>query len=688
MMRVPPAVRVALACLAVYANSLFNGFAFDDEFIIAGNERVHQLSDQAAIWLTPYWPGFDAEAGLYRPLAVFAYAVQWAIGGGHPWVFHVVNVLLHGAAAALVHRVLCCFTSARAAMAGALLFAVHPVHTEAVANAVGQAELLAGTAVLAVCVLWLRTTTRAGSPVQAATTAHAGLPAPGAQSQSTPAGVIPTSSFSLALVTSVLFAAAMLAKESAVVLPLLLVVLDGARGRWTAHGVRPYLRSIALPVAALAVTGVLYFSLRAQVLGSVLGGDAAPSLPFLRTGQRLFVALQTWPEYARLLVWPFDLSADYSPDVIVPAAGLTPSVLLGAMLLALVVGLACRVHRRPHSGLPAAWFAIAILPVSNLIVPAGVVLAERALYVPSVAIAIAAGFAYERASRAAHAYRGVPIAATAMLSVLIVFGLRSALRNRDWVDTPAYWNALVRDHPESYRAQWGVGAHMAANGEPARARAYLERAVETWPHDPELLNELGLLLLRDGDATPAIAVLERALPLHAVAHDTRLHLAEAYLAAGRAADALAALDRRTERTSNDVHVLRAQALDQLGRFEQAEAAWQAGGASVEPAWARWALAARAFARSGSGAPATSAADSALARAPDPAARATIARLRAAIENACYAAAAQRDDCEDPLAGWLILPAAGVFTTRAGFARAEDAAALSPEPGGRRDRGAS
>ena len=93
---------VAAATLAVYANSLWNGFAYDDIWIIGSNERVHQLRDQSRIWLTPYWPSFGSQLGLYRPFAIFAFAVEWAITGGQPGFYHRDKVLLHAGVSVLV----------------------------------------------------------------------------------------------------------------------------------------------------------------------------------------------------------------------------------------------------------------------------------------------------------------------------------------------------------------------------------------------------------------------------------------------------------------------------------------------------------------------------------------------------------------------------------------------------------
>src|SRR4051812_35226430 len=95
---VPPVTRwlpislIFLAACIVYANSVRNGFAYDDVWIVEKNTRVHQLRDLGSIWLTPYWPTFGKQLGLYRPLTIFFFALEWAASGGRDWFFHAANV--------------------------------------------------------------------------------------------------------------------------------------------------------------------------------------------------------------------------------------------------------------------------------------------------------------------------------------------------------------------------------------------------------------------------------------------------------------------------------------------------------------------------------------------------------------------------------------------------------------------
>ena len=139
---------MALAAILVYLNSLANGFAFDDLGIIVDNPTVHELGNLLRIWGTPYWPGAEAlDRGLYRPLTVFLFAIQWAVGQGSPFPFHVLNVLLHALASLLVFRLLDRLVGWKGALPAALFARI--VVTSALAPACKSMgpPLLAGTSV-------------------------------------------------------------------------------------------------------------------------------------------------------------------------------------------------------------------------------------------------------------------------------------------------------------------------------------------------------------------------------------------------------------------------------------------------------------------------------------------------------------------------------------------------------------
>ena len=127
------------------ATSLGNGFAYDDLPLIVENARVTTLLPPWEYFGQSYWPA----GGLYRPLTAWLLALQWKLGGGAPWIFHATNVALHALVTGLVYLLARRMLAPAWAGLAALLFAVHPVHVEAVANVVGSRELLCTALVLA-----------------------------------------------------------------------------------------------------------------------------------------------------------------------------------------------------------------------------------------------------------------------------------------------------------------------------------------------------------------------------------------------------------------------------------------------------------------------------------------------------------------------------------------------------------
>jgi tetratricopeptide (TPR) repeat protein len=638
-----PWTLVAIAAIGVYWNSLANGFALDDVYIIQINGRVHQLSDQARIWLTPYWPGFGTELGLYRPFAIFMYAVEWSLGGGAAWIFHAFNVAFHAAASVLAYFLLRTLLGASLpALLGGLLFAVHPVRTEAVANIVGQAELIAAIATLGACLLYA---TR-------------------------PAGVRTGWVRRAALV--ILYMLAILAKESAIVLPGLLVAIDLTQRRVVVsrNSFRAYLSHAFTPLFLLVAVAVAYLVLRVEVLGSIGGVDAAPSLPFLREHQRVPTAFRAWPEYVRLLFFPADLASDYSPAVILPVEGMTPMALLGAIILLLTITLALFTPLMPAAGLPAAWFFITVLPVSNLLMPVGVVVAERLLYTPAFAVSLIAAFA----GRALQPVLDLKpksrrLAWVTAAGVLALMAGRVVVRNPDWKDTYAVWDAIVRDHPESYRAQWVESGYAYQAADPDLGLRYLVRANRVWPNDGQLLNELATRYIGRAMYKPALPLLERSRTYVNWNDRTELLLAQAAIGAGEYGRALDAVIRADRLGANQAATLPlyAQAYDGLRRAPEAVGAWRATVRNpYGDVWVYWSRLARALAIHGDDQSALAAVDSAraLLQATDTTSINLVHQLQAAIGRDCYRIAPiQRAEssCADPLESWrVVAPHPGPF----------------------------
>ena len=616
---------VVTAAVLVYANSLFNLFAYDDIWIIARNDRVHQLRDISRIILTPYWPSFGSELGLYRPFTILAFAVEWAISGGAPWFFHLSNMLLHATACVLVFYLIERLATSRAAFAGALLFAVHPLHTEAVANVVGQGELWAAIGVIGACLIYINR----------------------------PEGV--RISYGRTAAILLLYALSLLAKESAVVLPGLLVLLDFVQGRVTydKEQLKRYIPAIGFLIAMCCVVLLGYLTLRLSVLGNLAGTDAAPGLPYLREKYRVLNALRAWPEFMRLLFFPIDLSVDYAPGLILPVESLQPMVLLGALLVFACVALMLNTPKHPRAGFAAGWFLITVLPVSNFFFPIGVLIAERTLYLPSLAVCFLAGIAFDEAlNSTARESRRLAVALAAV--VAIACGMRTFVRNPDWKDLAAVWKGLSRDHPESYRAQWLNGVGMWSQGKPELAEKYFQLAERIWGRDSQFLSEFGNFYIGQRNYPKAIEYLERSRDMTPFVPRTYEFLGYAYLYAGRPEDAL-----KTAQHANSMggahgaltYSIIGGAYDRMHRYDDAAGAWRtATRAKDGDLWLNWAMLGRSLAAAGRKQEALAAVDVASKKTMnEPSLQNVVTKLRGAIETNCYPSGT---GC-DPLEGWAV-----------------------------------
>ena len=457
---------VFILALALYLPSVRNGFAYDDHMVIRADPRVHDLSNLPRLFAEPYWN--DEELGLYRPLASASYAIDWAVADGNPQWFHWVNTFWNAGACALLFLLLTRFVPTPAALLGALVFAVHPVHVEAVANVVGRAEVMAALFSIAAMLLWLR--------------ADVGR----RHGAGTGAGIV------------LLFLLAVLSKESAIMLPALIALLDVARGAIRPASVAAWFRTHAAVLSALALTAVAFLVLRTLVLGELGPARVDPALDIARsTTDRILTALQGWPHVLRLMIFPRTLLSDYGPRIIMPVAAPTLTVLAGmAILLGLVAGgIAAWLRGAGRLAAVLLFLPLALLPTSNLLVPIGVIVAERTLYLPSIAVALA--IAFLTAWLPPRPHRRVAAAV-----VLLAAGL-GAVRTLDripvWRSTDAVFAALTADRPDSFRAQW-YNARAAVEAQ--HPRLALERyalALRLWPYRHGLVLEASAYAAQIGD---------------------------------------------------------------------------------------------------------------------------------------------------------------------------------------------
>ncbi|HTR21870.1 MAG TPA: hypothetical protein VMH88_13545 [Gemmatimonadales bacterium] len=426
---------VALAAAVVHLGALWNHFALDDVTIITVNPTVHSLQGLWTAFTLSYWGG-NLSTTVYRPLAIASFALDWQVGST-VW-FHAVNILWHVAATVLVAVLARRWAGDTAGLVAGLVFAVHPVHVEAVAYVVGRSDLMATCFTL----LAVYAAVEVGSVWWSA----------------------------------VAFALGMLSKESAVVAPALVA------GVWIA-GIRPlpaWRRVTGFAVAAVLI-GVGYTALRLVVFRQYGEGltAIAPIFMDLSPVQVRITAVAGLADAARLLLLPVHLSTDYSPlERTAVTSALDVRFIAGAAALGAwgaTIVLAWRAQRRKVEAFGLAWVGVAYSPVANLVFPIGVFVAERLLYLPSAGLAIAVGAALRN-------LRGRALALAVGVLVL-AGGVRSAVRVPAFRDNVAAAQALLRDAPQSYWTHDFIGWQFLWARRPDLALTSFQQSAALFPKD-------------------------------------------------------------------------------------------------------------------------------------------------------------------------------------------------------------
>ncbi|MCC6360340.1 MAG: tetratricopeptide repeat protein [Phycisphaerales bacterium] len=503
-----------------YVLTIGSPFIRDDVPMIAKNTRLTE-GGLRAIWLTDWWGAYIAAGQaevpserdrLYRPLTLTSFAIQARLHGLAPAGFRAANVILHAGACALV------FLLARrllsddmiAALAG-LLFAVHPVHAEAICEVVGRAEIIATLCLLAGLLTLL------------------------------PRDAVP--GWGRVSIAAAAFLLALFAKETAIsYLPVAAILLLNeyriARPAGSAA------RSLILRAALLIVPLLVYFPMRYVATEGRLFSSSPISTTMNPVAEaqgvaKLKTALSVAGHYARLMLTPLRLSTDYGYAVIDPAQGVDGIAILGAAALLLLAAMSVRwllLLLNPRAARAESWrpglFSVLLLVsyalISNFVLQIGVAVGERLFYWPSVWAVLLITTIVVGWVRAAQASAGGRLGGAArVVAALAALALpalaaRTVLRTLDWRDPEHLWAADLAAYPKSVTTALNVGKQNLRRAQQLRGGperdALLRRASEALtaalalrPNHAELLRQVGLVAYAEGDLRRAAQYFELAL---------------------------------------------------------------------------------------------------------------------------------------------------------------------------------
>ncbi|MFQ5768134.1 MAG: hypothetical protein ACE5ID_09155, partial [Acidobacteriota bacterium] len=468
-----------------YMASLHGGFVYDDHILVeAAGSTPSAWEDFLHGGL---WRDLPA-AGYYRPVLTLSFALDRFLGGGRPFVFHLTNLVLHLLLVLTGWRLLERYPpTRRLALAASVLFAVHPLHVEAVAWISGRGDLLA--------------------PLLGLLAWHAYLKGGWSGGRLAP----PSRLWLMA--AGLLFLLALLSKESAVALPglVLLPLLAVWPGR--EKGKSP---SQIWPAGVMVLVLVLALTLRLAALSGFRGAYGVDPLENPAAGlalpDRLATSAGAFITGLRLLIWPAHLTFDYGPPVLGPLhLATTDGVLsvagfLGVVLLTVLV-LLLGSRGRPTFlplGYGLGWMLMAWLPVSSLGPLPGTLLGERFLLFPSwgwtvMVAALLAGLSRLFPQGGRGSVWGAAISRLFLIGLLLCFATLSSLRVPDWRSDQALLNAALAASPVSHRVHFFQGLRLYRRGRMADARQAFAACLAAAPTFSRAHEALARTFLRLGD---------------------------------------------------------------------------------------------------------------------------------------------------------------------------------------------
>jgi protein O-mannosyl-transferase len=505
------AIILAIIIFIFYFNTFSNEAAFDDRMAVTDNEYVQQgfagigsilTTDAYQSYLEHRNAGNQLAGGRYRPLSLITFAIEQQVMGTAPdnetadmkevrvahemHERHVVNVLLYIIAViALLYlfRNVVFASNPVAAFIAAMLFAVHPIHTEVVANVKSRDEILSLLFITLTFILSFRyrETKQKGSLAWACI------------------------SFFLAL----------LSKEYAITVVVLLPVGIYLFGKETPGKSTRFIIPFLIPLAA-------YLALRFSAVTAAAEGAGNDVLnnPYLYASgaEKIATKLVVLLDYLRLLVFPHPLAADYSYNAIPYKEFANPLVWLSLLLHgAMIAILAVFLKKRHLLAFAIAFYLVNLLLVSNFLFDVGAPMGERLIYHSSagfcIAIAYLLVYGFEKTGSPKAAQ---PALAALVIIIVVLSGFKTIARNSDWKNDATLFLADVQTVPNSALANNNAAATCMSFAKATmevterrewlgKAIGYFDKAITVYPGYMSAYLNRGLCYFNKGDP-------ERALP--------------------------------------------------------------------------------------------------------------------------------------------------------------------------------
>lgn len=489
-----------IGCFLVYCNTISHGFVLDDEAVITKNLFVKKgFAGFGDIFTTFYWKGYwDTNSGLYRPLSLIVFAVEWMLFSGNPAFFHFVQVTLYTLTVFVLYNMLnrlLAGTNKWLPFCIALLFALHPLHTEVVANIKSLDEILT----LLFFILstdWL----------------------------------LKKENYSWQ--SCLFFFLALLSKEGAIAfIPVWFLLLIQIKKQSLNHAFKT--------VLPLIITAAIWLLIRTWVINS-----GSPVVKYTYADNSI-LACNGWVTQKLTAItilgknlfhffYPVGMSYDYSYPQI-PCATFMSAEFWAALiaLSALLITAVYYFKKKPIVSFGILFFFITSFLTSNLLFTIGATMADRFMFIPLLGLLLAICYiSFELTNNLRTRKAG--IVSVAILGIALVLGMLTHANNMAWKSNDILFAAHSKNVPNSARAQYNYGTtllnHAISNNNDSLNKAYekLSLANKLDQKNADIKANLGISNYYLQNYSTAANLLKEALRIKND-DQTRLSLADTYL---------------------------------------------------------------------------------------------------------------------------------------------------------------
>ncbi len=614
-MRYTAFVIIALLSIAVYANSIPNGFVYDDDIFIVGNPYIRDIRNIPAAFVHPEYLSSWGFKSHYRPLVMISHTINYWIGGLNPAVFRFTNLLFHIGSAFLLFLIVkamlgssekvanignseqvagsrkniagsrledspatcyplpatcsatCYLLPATSfiALAAAVIFAVHPFNSEAVNYITARSSLMGGFFYLLAFYCWVqyRKVANMGSSKEVAGS-RKNIVEPGSSEQvigkDSPATRYPLPATYYYIASLLAFLLGMLSKETVITLPIALWLYD--------LYFTPITRPSNWRTYPAYLPFIVFFAI-ALVVRTIYSGDGI--IPFFKRdiASQIFTMIPVLTGYLKLLFLPVGLTIAH--DVEIYRTPFAFPVIISVLVLFLYVINAIYLFKRKEAGWRLLsffmmWYFVTLLVI--IMVPLNSVMQENRCYISGAVFAVFLAVVTGEIAYSRHRHKF----AYCILAVLIIlYGVGTVYRNMVWKSGVTLWTDAMAKSPYEPLVYNNLSVAYKDLGDYEKAKEALYRGIRLSPGDALLHYNLGVLYAMTGELDRALETFDRAVASSPEAAPVYAEKGNVYLLKGETEKGMSLLHEAIRKKPEYApsHYYMAKALQELGRPEEA-----------------------------------------------------------------------------------------------------------------------